>query len=145
MRIHWRRSLSLICVLGAGSLSSCNSQKQPASLSYEDARQNGSRPISPVTIASRLQPETAADFQPEMADTDGTNIPVANELHVVSKFDGNIKQGSWLRRDSSISCSGRGPSWDTRFTCRPANIEYWPQLTQRLPTALARIYFFEAE
>jgi hypothetical protein len=84
MRIHWRRSLSLICVLGAGSLSSCNSQKQPTSLSYEDARQNGSRPISPVTIASRLQPETAADFWPEMADTDGTNIPVANELHVVS-------------------------------------------------------------
>jgi len=37
MGIHWQRSLALICVLGAGSLSSCDSQKQPASLSYEDA------------------------------------------------------------------------------------------------------------
>ena len=37
MRIHWRRYLSLICVLGTGSFSSCDTQKQPANLSYEDA------------------------------------------------------------------------------------------------------------
>jgi len=36
MRIHWRRNLSLICILGTGSLSSCDTQQQPANLSYED-------------------------------------------------------------------------------------------------------------
>jgi NMT1/THI5 like len=37
MRVQWQRYLSLLCVLGVGSLSSCDSQKQPANLSYQDA------------------------------------------------------------------------------------------------------------
>ncbi len=37
MRLPWRCYLSFLCILGAGWLSSCDSQKQQANLSYEDA------------------------------------------------------------------------------------------------------------
>jgi NitT/TauT family transport system substrate-binding protein len=37
MRISWRRYLPFLCAAGASWLSSCNSQQQPRSLSYDDA------------------------------------------------------------------------------------------------------------